>query len=126
MKKVLVGVLSAVLLLTGGAMTYAGTSWQTNISVYVPNHNGSGSTKYQTKATSSAQAGLRLNATQAVLLDVRTNGTNGSAAWKRDVKGGNTYSLSSVTVSGNKERLQFSSGILENTNVNAILDWRSN
>lgn len=127
MKKVLVRVLSASLLLTGGAVTYAGTAWQNNISVYVPNHNGpGGNTKYQTKATSSAQAGLRLHATQGVTLDVRTKGTNGAAAWKRGVKGGNTYSVPSVTVSGNQERLEFSSNIFEGKNVNAILDWRSN
>lgn len=125
-KKFLAGTLSVGLLLTGGVATLAGTVWQNNISVYVPNHNGSGYTKYQTKATSGAYAGLRLHATQGNELDVRTNGTNGSGKWVRNVKGGNTYSMPSVTTSGGSERLHFSSDLLEFNNTQAILDWRSN
>ncbi len=128
MKKGLIaGALSMGLLLSGAIVTQAGTNWETNISVYVPNHNGSGgNTQYQTKATSGADAGLYLHATQGVTLDVRTKGDSGSASWKRNVSGGNTYSLSSVTQSGLRERLEFSSDLLESTNVNAVLDWRSN
>lgn len=128
MKKGLVaGALSLGLLISGAIVTQAGTEWETNISVYVPNHNGSGGeTKYQTKATSGAAAGLRLHATQGVALDVRTDGTNGDGAWKYNVYGGNTYSVSSVTTSGNSEKLVFSTDLLEDTNVQAVLDWRSN
>ncbi|MDQ0157377.1 hypothetical protein [Robertmurraya andreesenii] len=128
MKKSLVaGALSLGLLISGAIVTQAGTSWQYNISVYVPSHSKTGGeTKDQTKATSGAKAGLALHATQGVKLDVRTKGSDGNGTWKRDVYGGNVYELHSVTTSGNNERLEFSSDLFQGDPVQAILDWRSN
>lgn len=125
-KKLLVGAMSLGLLFTGSLVTFAGTAWEDNISVYVPNYNGNAKTQPQIKATSGAQAGLELHATQGIELDVRTQGNGGNAEWKRNVKGGNTYSLNSLTTSGGQENLQFSSKLFESQNVIAILDWRSN
>lgn len=127
-KHIMAGALSVGLLLTGGIATFAGTAWDYNISVYIPNHAGSGgNTQYQTKATSGADAGLALHATQGVEVDVRTYGMNGNGNWLNNIKGGQGLkSVHSVTTSGYQERLQFKTDLFEGQNVQAVLDWRSN
>lgn len=125
MKRITAGILGATILLGGGLISQAGTTWISE-TVDVPSHNRSGYTKTQQKVTSAADAGIQMNATNATTPDVRTTGPQGNGAWVRNVKGGTTASLPSRTTAGNYERLQISSDLLEGQSITAILNWRSN
>ncbi|MBJ6361211.1 hypothetical protein ACFOQM_07885 [Paenibacillus sp. GCM10012307] len=126
-KKILfLTVLGSVMIVGSGA--FAGTTWSNEESKLLPGFNGSAYSSTQTKAQ-IGQAGLRMNATEGYEIDVRTEGTgqNGvNGSWTRNVKGGNTYSLSAPQQVGDQLRLHFSSNLLTFTSTNIVYQWRSN
>ncbi|MBA9087296.1 hypothetical protein FHR92_003780 [Fontibacillus solani] len=139
-KKILTGALTAVLLLTSGisvaladtnlegrGFQILGTSWE-DYDLTVPGNNvndSRGETSSQTKVTSGALAGLRVNSTGGEELDVRTESSSGNGSWKYGVEGGNTYSLNSPQLTGDTLWLQFSTGLFQGP-VTTTGEWRSN
>lgn len=123
--KLLVLTLTSGLMLTGGLVS-AGTDWSGTESKSLPGYNGSAYSSTQTKA-GIGKAGLRMHATEAYEIDVRTEGTSTSVngAWLRDVLGGNIYELSAPQEVGSNLRLHFSSNLLSPA-TNIVYEWRSN
>ncbi|MBO2946013.1 hypothetical protein JJQ72_18705 [Paenibacillus sp. F411] len=94
-RKILIGSLTAVLLLSGGvtaalAETYQendfeiqGTTWVT-YSLTVPGNNindSRGETASQVKKNSYVNAGLRVNSTGGAAIDVRTESSGPDGSW---------------------------------------------
>lgn len=121
-KKLLVGTLASVLLLSGGVV-FAGSDWSPEESRTLPGRNGSAYSSTQEKKAVGL-AGLKMHATEGYNIDVRTIGSvNGG--WTRDVRGGNTYSISAPQPVKSEVQLHFSSDLFSPT-TNIVYSWRSN
>ncbi|WDM23112.1 hypothetical protein [Paenibacillus polymyxa] len=132
LKKKFIASMTAVLLLTGGVSAAladhgiepTAENWQ-SFDLSVPGYNGSNTTSNQTKTTTGALAGLKLESSNGETLDVRTYSSAGNGSWKRSVTGGNTYQLDSPQEKKKNVALEFSTDILDgDTPVNGT--WRSN
>lgn len=125
-KKILIGSLTAAILLTSG-ISFAGTTYE-SFSLVVPGNNvndSRGETSAQSKTTSGALAGLQINSTGGSSLDVRTESLNGNGSWKYGVTSSNTYTVDSPQLAGSSVWLQFSTGLFQGP-VTITGSWRSN
>ncbi|WP_141235860.1 MULTISPECIES: hypothetical protein [Paenibacillus] len=139
-KKILVGSITATLLLTSGISVALadtnlddfnvepfGTTWQ-SFALTVPGNNvndSRGETPSQTKTNAFADAGLRIHSTGGASLDVRTESSSTNGSWRYGVTSSNTYALNSPHQAGSTVWLQFSTGLFQGP-VPITGDWRSN
>ncbi|WJY26568.1 hypothetical protein [Sporosarcina trichiuri] len=124
-KKMVVGFLAFVLLISGGALTKAGTAF-TSYNTTVGKFNGSGYTSYQTKAKSSADGYLN-SATVGgnYQVDARMNSSSGTGPWVR-IDDNRSYFLINSVKSGAAARVQFSNDLSTPVSVQVTGTWSSN
>ena len=116
----------AGLVLSGGLIANAGTSWSGNEYNTVPGNNGYTTSSTQTKTKTNASSDLNVTKiTSGYVVDVRAIGYNlASGAWVRNVSVG-SYDIPNPTVAGGTIQLQYSSG-LSTPSFSMTNNWRSN
>lgn len=126
LKKGLIALSASLVVLSGGTLIHAGTSYGGTEGVYVPGNNGSGSSSVQTKTRTNASSDLKIyDTTNPNSVDVRAiGGAFDSGAWVRNVNEG-SYSIPNPQDAGHDTQLQFSTDLFANY-ASLDINWRSN
>jgi len=124
-KKLKIGVLGAMLLVSGGVIAQAGGTYK-DYSTTVGKLNGSGYSEYQTKAVAGQKADLDHTSNGGYNVDVRTQSSGSTGTWAKNVKAGDSRQLSNSHNKGTSTRLQFSNDITTRVSTQARGEWRSN
>jgi|tagenome__1003787_1003787.scaffolds.fasta_scaffold20989892_17 hypothetical protein len=127
LKKGLTALATSLVVLSGGALVNAGTTYSSYQNVSIPgNNNGVATSSTQTKTTTNASSDLSVSYTSNPnSVDARAVGGAGvSGAWVRNVNTGN-YALPNPVKAGAATEIQFSTDLFAATTA-MTFKWRSN
>lgn len=126
-KKGLTALATSLVILSGGVLVNAGTTWSGYENESIPGNNGTAHSSSQAKAKTNASSDLEVTYTSNPnSVDARAIGGvgQGSGAWVRNVNTG-SYAIPNPVQSGNMTQIEFSTDLFAATTA-LTHRWRSN